>query len=319
MNKIILSNMEDGSKESGFLLLTGLEEKTTKNGGAYCVFSLSDGTKNIEANLWNHTKEDVLAVVQIATVIAVELHSKLYNEKLTYEVKKYYPGDESIDIGEFILKAPYKPEEMFDEILRLCHSTIKEGDSSINLSMLVEDIYNSNKDKLLYWSAAKAIHHNYYAGLLYHTFRMLRQATVLTRVYPSLNAELLYAAVALHDIGKIVELDTDSLGVSQYSIEGSLLGHLGIGMEIVSNAGSKLGIDKEKMLCLKHCIASHHGNLEWGALVKPSIKEAEVLFLIDMIDSRMEMFEKIEDTLEPGTLSDRIFGLDTKVYKPNIG
>lgn len=39
-----------------------------------------------------------------------------------------------------------------------------------------------------------------------------------------------------------------------------------------------------------HCIAAHHGKLEYGAIVKPAIREAEVLSLIDMFDNRMNEF-----------------------------
>lgn len=71
------------------------------------------------------------------------------------------------------------------------------------------------------------------------------------------------------------------------------------------------------MIQSKHCIESHHGKLEWGAISVPKTKEAYALFLIDMMDSKMEQFINIENSLEPGTFSPRIFGLETKVYRPN--
>ena len=47
-------------------------------------------------------------------------------------------------------------------------------------------------------------------------------------------------------------------------------------------------------------ILSHHGKNEYGSPVLPQLKEAEVLYLIDNIDARMNMFLKAEDQVEEG-------------------
>ncbi|MFR3808616.1 MAG: hypothetical protein ACLTX3_06620 [Lachnospiraceae bacterium] len=81
---------------------------------------------------------------------------------------------------------------------------------------------------------------------------------------------------------------------------------------------SGLPYDQEKIRLLKHCIASHHGKLEYGAVTMPATKEAMLLHEIDMIDSRMYQYEQVEKELKPGEMSERIFGLDSRVYKPNF-
>lgn len=40
------------------------------------------------------------------------------------------------------------------------------------------------------------------------------------------------------------------------------------------------------------------------------IKEAEIINFIDNIDARMMMFEKNLTNVEPGTFSDKLFGLE---------
>ena len=50
----------------------------------------------------------------------------------------------------------------------------------------------------------------------------------------------------------------------------------------------------------------------------PATKEAMLLHEIDMIDSRMYQYEQVEKELKPGEMSERIFGLDSRVYKPNF-
>ena len=45
--------------------------------------------------------------------------------------------------------------------------------------------------------------------------------------------------------------------------------------------------------------------------------EAELLHLIDMMDSRMEIYAETLHTTDSGSFSERIFALDRKVYKPS--
>lgn len=319
MEKIILSNLKDGESVKGFVLLVDIEEKTTKHGNAYCVFTVTDGIISIGANLWNQEKKNI--IVDINTIIIVEIAAKKYNDSLTYELLRYYPvteWDAQCTVLDFIKKPPYDPEQMYNEIINICLSSLPKDNNETRLPHLVKYIYEDNKEKLLYWSAAKSVHHNFYAGLLYHVFRMLRLATAVVRVYPYIDAELLYAAVALHDIGKLIELETTELGSADYSILGNMFGHLQLGLEIITEAAKKFLIDEEKIMCLKHCIASHHGKLEWGAISVPSLKEAHLLFLIDMIDSRIEQIEKQESIMDAGKISDNIYTLGGRIYKPSF-
>ena len=44
--------------------------------------------------------------------------------------------------------------------------------------------------------------------------------------------------------------------------------------------------------------------------------EAELLHLIDMMDSRMEIYAEALQTMPSGSFSDRIYALEKKIYKP---
>lgn len=317
MEKIIVKEISLDQKVIGIMLLIAVEQKVTKTGSNYCTLVLSDGESQIEANLWNTSKDNI--EVEERNLISVELYSKIYQDAVSYEVKRYSTVPEGCIYSpqDFIIKSPYNPEDMYNEILKMVRSSVAAG--TINtLADLVEQIYQDNKECLLYWSAAKKIHHNIYGGLLYHIFRMLRLASVLVRVYPDIDNEVLYASIALHDIGKLKELETDSLGYADYTIDGNLFGHCMMGIEMVNQVVNlpESNYDTEKVRMLKHCIASHHGSLESGAIVTPHTKEAFILNQIDMIDSRIYQFEEVTKDLEPGSMSDKIFGLGTRVYSP---
>ena len=309
MEKKFFSELPLDQKSVTACLVQSIEEGETKGGKPFCRFNLSDGQQVITANLWNTDKAGVK--VEEKTVIAVELYTKMYEGKVGYEVHRYGPCTD-FPVTDFIIKAPIESGAMYDEILAL----MEKGAGTEGLYGLVKSIYEAHKDKLLYWSAAKSVHHNCYGGLLYHTLRMMRSAYMLSKVYTSLNKDVLLAGIALHDIGKLTELETDELGIADYSVTGVLFGHAITGIEMI-NAYAE-GYNPEHVMMLKHCIAAHHGQLDWGAVTVPAIAEAATIHEIDMIDSRMYQFEEARENTEAGQLSDKIFGLGTKVYCPTI-
>ena len=71
----------------------------------------------------------------------------------------------------------------------------------------------------------------------------------------------------------------------------------------------------DSTVLLQHLILSHHGEPEFGAAVRPLCAEAELLSLIDAVDSRMEIYRETYDTMGPDTFSPRIFALEKKVFR----
>ena len=165
--------------------------------------------------------------------------------------------------------------------------------------------------------AAKSVHHGFLSGLLMHTHNMLKTADYLSKLYgDTVDRSLLLAGVCLHDLGKEREFQYSELGlVTEYSVEGELLGHLVMGAQEIGDACGELSVPEEKAVLLKHLILSHHGEPEFGAAVRPICAEAELLSLIDKIDSRMEIYRENLETLDVGEFSQRIFALDNKIYR----
>ena len=142
---------------------------------------------------------------------------------------------------------------------------------------------------------------------------ILSAEQISAAVNRKLDGELLVSATALHDIGKLVELDVDDIGCTEYTAEGTLLGHLVLGMNIVQDTAERLSVDPSGMMS---CIAGHHGKLEWGALKEPETAEEKILFNVDYLDSRIYIFEEAVKDVEPGKFSDRQFALNgARVYR----
>lgn len=151
---------------------------------------------------------------------------------------------------------------------------------------------------------------------MHHTSTMLRTAQALCEIYPQLDGDLLAAGVILHDLCKLEELSADEMGVvSEYTVEGQLLGHLVQGVSALGRAAEKLGTRKELVLMLQHMILSHHDLPEYGSPRRPMFPEAEVLHIIDLLDARMfEMDYALKNTA-PGGFTERIWSLERKLYK----
>ena len=83
------------------------------------------------------------------------------------------------------------------------------------------------------------------------------------------------------------------------------------------SSANELGTDKEVLRNLKHIIASHHGELEYGAIVKPATIEAIIVSQIDYLDSRVEMFEEALTNVDAGSMTEN-YVAGVHLYKPNI-
>ena len=64
-------------------------------------------------------------------------------------------------------------------------------------------------------------------------------------------------------------------------------------------------------------ILSHHGHLEFGSPVLPLTKEALMLSIVDLLDSKVMIVSKALEEVKPGDFTSKIFHLDNCCfYKP---
>lgn len=87
---------------------------------------------------------------------------------------------------------------------------------------------------------------------------------------------------------------------------GMLVGHIPIGTEMIRNKISNQpdfpALLKDKMI---HMILSHHGKLEYGAVIEPKLPEAAALFQADMMGSKITQYIRAKkDTAADGFQSE---------------
>jgi 3'-5' exoribonuclease len=164
--------------------------------------------------------------------------------------------------------------------------------------------------------AARQLHHAWLGGLLEHVVSLLRLGDRVAAHYTLLDRDLLLTGIILHDIGKIRELSWD-IGFD-YTIEGVLLGHIQMGVDLVEKAIASLPQFPDRLRTLVlHLILSHHGKLEFGSPKLPMIPEALVLNFVDDLDAKMQAviseFEKsAREGKGPDEMTGRVWSLDNR-------
>lgn len=304
-------DFKENTVSDGFLMIKSAEKKVTAKGMTYLDLMLCDKESEISAKLWDY-KEEIQGMFEPGNIVKIRGTVAPYNgvDQLRIErIRKAAPSDD-VDPAQFVPSADIGGEEMFDELIK-----IAEGFKDQEIKAVVLSIYNDYKEKLLYWPAAFRLHHAIRGGLLYHTLSIVRLATAVCKVYPSVDADLLVAGAMLHDIAKTDEFVVNESGTaSGYSLEGNLIGHLAKGAMIIEKAAEKLNTSENVKLLLQHMVLSHHGEPEFGAAVKPMFLEAELLSELDLMDARVyELAEAIGNAPE-GEYTNKMWALDNRKF-----
>lgn len=302
-----------GDEVLGFFLIKESNIKTTSNNKKFLDLTLVDSSGDINAKMWDAT-EDQEKIYTINNLIKIKGVVTEWQGKLQFKIDKIRltTENDNVNIEEYIPSAPIKADIMFNDI-----ASYVENMKNEDIKRLVSRFLNDNKEKLLIYPAAKKNHHAIRSGLLYHILRMLKTAEKLSEVYLSLNKDLLYAGVILHDMAKIEEMEASSIGiVSDYTMEGHLLGHITQGIKNIDRISRELGVNEEISILLQHMVLSHHYEPEFGSPKRPMIPEAELLHYIDMIDARMYDMYNILDNTDTEEFSDKVWVLNNRMlYK----
>ena len=312
-----IKNLQKGQPFLGYLFIKSQVTKTAANGSRYFNMKLTDTNfDEIDGKMWDVKEADEEEFVT-GKLVKIKGAVQEYNGHLQLIANRMRLANEGDDVSidDFVECAPKNVNDMIREI-----NTTIDAFTNEDIKKLTKAIFEDKTKVLSYFPAAKSNHHTLKGGLLYHTYSMLQIGKSLTPLYPFLNADLLYSGIILHDIGKITEMESDENGsVSDYTEEGKLLGHIVTEIVEIDQYGQKLGVSEEVLLLLKHMILSHHYEAEYGSPKKPMFPEAELLHHIDIIDARMNTMEKVQNTLEPGAFSEKIWGLDgIQLYRSKL-
>jgi 3'-5' exoribonuclease len=309
-----LAAWDEGKTFDSYFLVLSKQTRSTKTNKPYLNLSLGDKTGQIEARVWDPTDPRIAKDFDRGDTVKVRGISVRFEDRSQVKVEQLrLAAPLEVD------KADLLPATSFDvgELWAQLELTI-EGLGNADLKRLLKVLLADTAIAQAYREApaARQLHHAWLGGLLEHVISLLGLAERVAAHYPMLDRDLLLTGVILHDIGKIRELTWEA--GFDYSVEGVLLGHIQIGVDLVEKTIATLPDFPERLRALVvHLILSHHGKLEFGSPKLPMIPEALVLNFVDDLDAKLQAmkseFEKCAREGRPGDeLTGKVWALDNR-------
>jgi 3'-5' exoribonuclease len=274
--------------------------RSTTRGDPYIAMRLCDKTGQVNARMWQ-AGESVYRMLPKPGFIRIQGKSELYQNNLQIVVNEVAAVEpEGIDLEIFLARTTGDVPAMFAElggiVGKITHPQLK----AVTEAFLGDDAL---MEKFRTAPAAMTIHHNYLGGLLEHTLNILKAAEAVMPLYPRVQADLVRAAIFLHDIGKTEEL---SYGMAfQYTDRGQLVGHIVQSVLMMEAKVRKLAedgkpVDGDILNALEHVILSHHGEYEFGSPRIPATPEAFLVYYLDDLDAKLNQVAAAIDSRTAG-------------------
>ena len=309
-----IANWREGDSISEVVLCRSKDGAQTKVGKNYYSLKLQDASGTVDGKIWDLSSGiDHFEALQY---IKVEGEVKRYQNSLQLSIRRLRVAREGeYDPKDYIPVSPYPIEEMYEKLLTTLRSI-----SHPQLRALLEAFFVNDPAFVKAFkahSAAKSVHHSFSGGLLQHTLRVTELCEDYCKKYPMIKRDLLLAGALCHDIGKTRELS--SFPANDYTDEGQLLGHIVIGVQMLSEKMAQIpGFPVNVRNELLHIILAHHGEFEFGSPKKPALLEALALHMADNTDAKIQlMCETLSDENAHGWLGFQKF-LDSNVRRTEM-
>ena len=291
-----IETLREGDHVSEVYLCKTKQIAKTKVGKSYYSLTLQDKTGQVSAKVWE--LGGGIGHFEPMDYIKVDADVTSFQGAIQLNVKRIRVADEGeYAPSDYLPVSAYSIDGMYKELLGYLGSIKNEKLRGLAAEFFVNDadLIRSFKNH----SAAKTVHHGFVGGLLEHTLSVVKLCDFFCTRYPILNRDLLLCAAMFHDIGKTRELSL--FPENDYTDEGQLLGHIVIGVEMVSAKIARIpGFPARTAAELKHCILAHHGEYEFGSPKKPAIAEAMALNFADNLDAKMQTMTELLAADETG-------------------
>ena len=285
-----INTLREGDSVRSIYLCKVKRSAETRNGKPYDNLTLQDKTGTLDGKVWDPNSGGIADYDEMDFVEVVgEVVS--YNNNLQLNIKQLRkPFEDEYNVADYMPTSEKNVDGMYEELLSYVHQVENKY-----FRQLLEYYYVNNAAFIKTFkehSAAKSVHHSFSGGLLEHTLSIVKFCAYLAESYPLLHKDLLFTAALFHDIGKTKELS--AFPENDYTDEGQLLGHIVIGVEMITEGVRSIeGFPVKLMNELKHCIVAHHGEFEFGSPKKPAIPEAVALHYVDTTDAKMQTLTEI--------------------------
>lgn len=285
-----INTLREGDSVRSIYLCKTKRSAETRNGKPYDNLVLQDKTGTLDGKVWDPNSG---GIADYDEMDFVEVFGEVvsYNNNLQLNIKQLRkPYEDEYNAADYMPTSEKSVDMMYNELL----SYVKQIENKY-LRQLAEYYFVKNEAFIKVFkahSAAKSVHHSFSGGLLEHTLSIVKLCEYYVKTYPLLSKDLLYTAALFHDIGKTKELS--SFPENDYTDDGQLLGHIVMGVEMISEGVRTIeGFPVKIASELKHCVIAHHGELEYGSPKKPALPEAVALHYADATDAKLQTLTEI--------------------------
>jgi 3'-5' exoribonuclease len=301
-----LAAFDEGKTFDGYFLVLGKQTRSTKTNKAYLNLTLGDKSGQIEARVWDVTDARIAKDFDRGDIVKVRGGTVRFEDRCQVKVEQLRrAAAHEVEKADLLPATTYDVDELWKQL----EATI-EGFTNPHLKQLLKALLADAGVAQAYREApaARQLHHAWLGGLLEHVISLLGLAEKVAAHYAMLDRDLLLTGVILHDIGKIRELTWD-VGFD-YSVEGVLIGHIQMGVDLVEKTIAGLPDFPERLRVLVvHMILSHHGKLEFGSPKLPMIPEALALNFVDDLDAKMQAVKsEFDKCAREGRAADEMTG-----------
>lgn len=226
------------------------------------------------------------------------------------EARDAVDGFDPDQLGE---RSRFDSDAMFTELRELLTTEVSDEP----LRDFAFSILDRNADKIKQLPASPRHFHPFPGGWLEHTLSVARNCLWLVDRYrahypdlePPLNRDLVVIGAALHEIGRVTELEPSAIlgEPAEPTIEGRLFGHLIAGRDLIRDAAREHpAVNPELVRLLEHMLLTYLSVPEWGSPRLPLIPEVLILHHADDLDAKMEMYARcLSKDLSPGPFTER--------------
>ncbi len=317
--------LKDGEKVDDKYIVKSVGEISSYKDGYWFEIIVYDSTGEIPVRYWGGDYRDVARIrfqINARDVVPVVGNASMYRGRRIVNVNPKNGGSldkedednylgfiESISEIHWLSKTP---GALMEELESLLNEVVDEELKKLLFSFFKDD----NFLKSFCVAPASSYHHSpYLHGLLHHTLNVAKIALCIASRYPTVNKDVLITGALLHDIGKLYEYDLP--GKIEFTTDGTMMGHLFMGAEMVRRKCDEMNISDEKCKGVVHIILSHHGRVDEGkgSAVTPATPEAFIVSIADIADTNT--FKYVRAT-EEGDFNNHTYysrELKTWIYK----
>ena len=301
-----LANFDEGKLFDGFFLVLAKQQRTTKTNKPYLNLILGDKTGQLEGRVWELSDPRIAKDFERGDVVKARGSASRFDDRLQMKIDQLRVAQAGVVDKSDLLPSTTQDVGVLWRALLSFIASFTNADLKLLLSTMLADTGLAEAYREA--PAAKQLHHAWLGGLLEHVISLLTLADRVAPHYPLLDRDLLLTGVILHDIGKVRELSWE-IGF-EYTVEGSLLGHIQIGTALTERAIDSLPNFPPRLKTLVlHMILSHHGKLEFGSPKLPMIPEALALSFIDDLDAKMQAVQnEFDKCIREGKSADEMTG-----------